>query len=101
MKGDTIVARFTQADSAGRSRALLSQIEARDSAQSYHLEPNLRFPARPSVNYARGDADRGDDEERQHPGGGSGGHPGPGGRDPARGDLRHDGPGPSRTPPAV
>ena len=55
MKGDTIVARFTQADSAGRSRALLSQIEARDSAQSYHLEPNLRFPARPSVNYARGD----------------------------------------------
>jgi hypothetical protein len=55
MRGDTIVARFTQADSAGRSRARLRQIEARQSAQSYHLEPNLRFPARPSVNYARGD----------------------------------------------
>ncbi len=55
MKGDTIVARFTRADSAGRSRALLSQIEARQAAQSYHLEPNSRFPARPSVNYARGD----------------------------------------------
>ena len=55
MKGDTIVARFTQADSAGRTRAVLSQIEARHAAQSYHLEPNTRFPTRPSVNYARGD----------------------------------------------
>jgi hypothetical protein len=55
MKGDTIVARFTQADSAGRSRAALSQIEARRAAQSYHLEPNLKIPTRPSVNYARGD----------------------------------------------
>ena len=27
--------------------ALLSQIEARHGAQSYHLEPNARFPARP------------------------------------------------------
>jgi hypothetical protein len=55
MRGDTIVARFTQADSAGRARAVLSQIEARHAAQSYHLEPNTRFPTRPSVNYARGD----------------------------------------------
>jgi lipopolysaccharide assembly outer membrane protein LptD (OstA) len=55
MRGDTIVARFTQADSAGRSRAVLSQIEARHAAQSYHVEPNPRFPTRPSVNYARGD----------------------------------------------
>ena len=55
MKGDTIVARFTQADSAGRTRAVLSRIEARHAAQSYHLEPNTRFPTRPSVNYARGD----------------------------------------------
>jgi lipopolysaccharide export system protein LptA len=55
MKGDTIVARFTQADSGGRSRAALSQIEARRAAQSYHLEPNVKFPTRPSVNYARGD----------------------------------------------
>ena len=55
MKGDTIVARFTQADSGGRSRAALSQIEARRSAQSYHLEANTKIPSRPSVNYARGD----------------------------------------------
>jgi hypothetical protein len=55
MKGDTIVARFTQADSAGRARAALSQIEARRSAHSYHIEPNTKFPTRPSVNYARGD----------------------------------------------
>ena len=40
---------------AGRSRALLSQIEARHAAQSYHVEANPRFPTRPSVNYARGD----------------------------------------------
>jgi hypothetical protein len=33
----------------------LSQIEARRAAQSYHLEPNVKFPTRPSVNYARGD----------------------------------------------
>jgi len=55
MRGDTIVARFAAADSAGASRAVLSRIEARQAAQSYHLEPNRRFPARPSVNYARGD----------------------------------------------
>jgi hypothetical protein len=56
MQGDTIVAKFAAAgDSAGGSRALLSRIEARKGAQSYHLEPNQRFPARPSINYARGD----------------------------------------------
>lgn len=55
MRGDTIVARFAARDSDGSSSAMLSRIEARRSAQSYHLEPNRRFPGRPSINYARGD----------------------------------------------
>jgi hypothetical protein len=55
MRGDTVVARFGASDSAGTGRAVLSRIEARKAAQSYHLEPNERVPARPSINYARGD----------------------------------------------
>jgi hypothetical protein len=55
MRGDTIVAQFTSADSAGRSRAVLSRIEARQKAQSYHLDPNSKTPRRPSINYSRGD----------------------------------------------
>jgi hypothetical protein len=55
MRGETVVARFATRDSAGTSRAVLTRIEARQAAQSYHLEANQRFPARPSVNYARGD----------------------------------------------
>jgi len=56
MKGDTVIAHFTPSDSAGRKRAVLSQIEARAAAQSYHLDKNARAPRRPSINYARGDA---------------------------------------------
>ena len=56
MRGDTVVARFVTGDSAGTSRSLLSRIEARQAAQSYHLDSNRRVPARPSINYARGDA---------------------------------------------
>lgn len=56
MRGDTVIARFVPADSAGRKRAVLSRIEARAGAQSYHLERNARAPGRPSINYARGDA---------------------------------------------
>lgn len=56
MRGDTVVARFASRDSAGTQRAVLSRIEARRAAQSYHIEPNQRSPARPSINYARGDA---------------------------------------------
>ena len=55
MRGDTVVANFVQRDSAGTRRAALSRIVARKAAQSYHLDPNQRFPARPSINYARGD----------------------------------------------
>ena len=55
MRGDTVVARFASRDSAGSSRAVLSRIEARQAAQSYHLEANQRMPSRPSINYARGD----------------------------------------------
>ena len=56
MRGDTIVARFVARDSAGAERAVLSRIDARQAAQSYHVEPNKRLPQRPSINYARGDA---------------------------------------------
>ncbi len=56
MRGDTVIARFVPADSAGSKRAVLSRIEARAGAQSYHLERNARAPGRPSINYARGDA---------------------------------------------
>ncbi len=56
MRGDTVIARFSPSDSAGRKRAVLSRIEARAAAQSYHLERNARAPTRPSINYARGDA---------------------------------------------
>jgi lipopolysaccharide export system protein LptA len=55
MRGDTVIARFAARDSAGTQRAVLSQIQARKAAQSYHLEPNERAPTLPSVNYARGD----------------------------------------------
>jgi hypothetical protein len=55
MRGDTLVARFEPRDSAGTTRNALTRIEAKTLAQSYHLETNARFPARPSINYARGD----------------------------------------------
>ncbi len=56
MKGDTVIAHFTPSDSAGRKRAVLSRIEARSAAQSYHLDRNASAPRRPSINYARGEA---------------------------------------------
>jgi hypothetical protein len=56
MRGDTVIARFAAADSAGKKRAVLSRIEARAGAQSYHLERNASAPRRPSINYARGEA---------------------------------------------
>ena len=55
MKGDTLVARFAARDSAGTTRSVLSRIEARRGAQSYHLDRNAKAPKRPSINYARGD----------------------------------------------
>lgn len=56
LRGDTVIARFASADSAGKKRAVLSRIDARSSAQSYHLDHNPKAPRRPSINYARGDA---------------------------------------------
>jgi hypothetical protein len=56
MRGDTVVASFTPADSAGKKRAVLSRIEARVAAPSYHLDRNAKSPSRPGINYARGDA---------------------------------------------
>jgi len=55
MRGDTVVASFVQLDSAGTTRAALNRIVARKGAQSYHVDPNLKHPDRPSINYARGD----------------------------------------------
>jgi hypothetical protein len=55
MRGDTVVAQFVQRDSAGTKRAALSRIVARKGAQSYHIDPSLKYPERPSINYARGD----------------------------------------------
>jgi hypothetical protein len=55
MRGDTVVAQFVQRDSAGVKRSSLSRIVARKGAQSYHIDPNGKFPQRPSINYARGD----------------------------------------------
>ncbi len=56
MRGDTVVASFAPSDSVGRKRSVLSRINARAAAQSYHLERNPKAPRRPSINYARGDA---------------------------------------------
>jgi hypothetical protein len=55
MRGDTVFASFVQRDSAGTTRSALNRIVARRGAQSYHVDPNLRHPDRPSINYARGD----------------------------------------------
>jgi hypothetical protein len=55
MRGDTVFASFVQRDSAGTSRSALNRIVARRGAQSYHVDPNMRHPDRPSINYARGD----------------------------------------------
>jgi len=54
MRGDTVVANFVQRDSAGTRRAALSRIVARKGAQSFHVSPSLKYPQRPSINYARG-----------------------------------------------
>jgi hypothetical protein len=56
MRGDTIVAHFAPQDSAGKVRSRLARIDARHGAQSYHIDANAKTPARPSINYARGDA---------------------------------------------
>jgi hypothetical protein len=56
MRGDTVIASFTPSDSAGKKRSVLSRIEARVGAQSYHLDRNAKVPSRPGINYARGDA---------------------------------------------
>ena len=49
------MANFVQRDSAGTHRAALSRIVARKAAQSYHLDPNQKYPQRPSISYSRGD----------------------------------------------
>jgi hypothetical protein len=56
LAGDTVVATFAQRDSAGTARSVLSRLQARGSARSYHLERDEKQPdQRPTINYARGD----------------------------------------------
>jgi len=55
LRGDTVIAHFGTADSAGKKRAVLSRIDAHSAAQSYHLDRNPKAPQRPSINYVRGD----------------------------------------------
>ncbi len=56
MTGDTLVARFVQvADSGGKTRAELSQLDARGAARSLtHLAHDGGRPGGPSINYSRG-----------------------------------------------
>lgn len=54
MRGDTVLAAFVQRDSAGTEHTMLSRIDARKGAQSYHFDTNTRFPEKPSINYSRG-----------------------------------------------
>jgi len=56
LSGDAVIATFEPRDSAGTAKSVLSRIEARGSARSYHLDPDEKKPGgRPSINYARGD----------------------------------------------
>jgi hypothetical protein len=56
MSGDSVVATFVTADSAGLQRNTLGQLEARGKAHSYYRLPNKKSPAGlPSIDYTRGD----------------------------------------------
>lgn len=53
--GDSVVAQFVQRDSAGRKQSVLSRVESRHNARSYHLlAPGGACPGSP-VSYIRGD----------------------------------------------
>jgi hypothetical protein len=56
MSGDTVVASFVQADSAGVSRTTLGTLQASGKARSfYRVSNNQRLALLPSINYSRGD----------------------------------------------
>jgi hypothetical protein len=56
LAGDTLIATFEPHDSAGETKSLLSRLQARGAARSYHLDPDeKKAGGRPSINYARGD----------------------------------------------
>lgn len=56
MSGDTVVAIFTQWDSAGVTRTTLGQLQASGTARSfYRVSDNKRLALLPSINYSRGD----------------------------------------------
>ncbi len=56
MSGDTVVARFTQWDSAGAQKTRLDHINASGAAKSYYRVAEAKVPGGlPSINYSRGD----------------------------------------------
>lgn len=69
--GDTVVADFVQRDSAGKQQSVLSQVDARRDARSFHISPADRKCGKTPVNYIRGDrivlvfrTDQGNDIDR-------------------------------------
>jgi hypothetical protein len=56
MSGDTVIAIFTNWDSAGTAISALDQLDARGAARSYYRVESRRADTRlPSINYSRGD----------------------------------------------
>ncbi len=55
LAGDTVIAQFTQRDSAGTSRSVLQRIDARKDARSLYRVSDVKRPGAPSLNYSRGD----------------------------------------------
>lgn len=52
--GDTVVADFVQRDSAGQKQSVLSRVDSRHEARSYHITPDDRKCGRTPVSYIRG-----------------------------------------------
>jgi hypothetical protein len=56
LTGDTVIAEFTERDSAGTRRTVLQQVTAAGSARSfYRIVDRNKNQGLPSINYARGD----------------------------------------------
>lgn len=56
MSGDTVVASFVQADSAGVTRTTLGTLQATGTARSYYrVASSQKLVLLPSINYSRGD----------------------------------------------
>ena len=55
IRGDTVLARFMQVDSAGRPLTRLARLSAVGGARSFRRLDDQRRPGPPSLNYSRGD----------------------------------------------